>query len=176
MTDPRYQDVQSADIPEVTDDDGTKVRIICGDFWGARGPIDGVAAEPQYLDVWVQPATTKRLPVDRSRNSFAYVFAGDGRFRNASEPRVVETEAVNADGSASSEAVENRSLVVFDRGDEVVVEAGESGIRFLLVSGQPLKEPIAWQGPIVMNTQAELRQAFAEYQAGTFLKHQGEQP
>ena len=156
MTQPRYQDISAADIPEVTDDDGTKARVICGDFWGVRGPVDGIAAEPQYLDVWVPPLTRKSLPVETTRHAFAYVFSGSGRFGNASEPRTVG----------------DRSLVVFDRGDEVTVEAGESGIRLLLVSGTPLREPIAWYGPIVMNTQAELRQAFAEFEAGTFLKHE----
>jgi hypothetical protein len=169
MTAPRYQDVNSVDIPEVTDDDGTRVRVICGELWGTRGPVDGVAADPQYLDVSVPPATVKRLPVETTRHAFAYVIAGAGRFRNASEPRRVTTESVAGPGDA--QAVENRSLVVFDRGDEVVIEAGEAGVRFLLVSGKPLNEPIAWRGPIVMNTEAELRRAFAEYADGTFLHH-----
>ncbi|MEJ2189941.1 MAG: pirin family protein [Acidobacteriota bacterium] len=170
MTAPRYQDVKSVDIPEVTDDDGTRVRVICGELWGTRGPVDGVAADPQYLDVWVPPATIKTLPVETSRHAFAYVIAGDGRFRNASEPRPVATEGVG--GSVNAQAVANRSLVVFDRGDEVIVESGEEGLRFLLVSGKPLSEPVAWRGPIVMNTEAELRQAYAEYAEGTFLKHE----
>lgn len=169
MTAPRYQDVKSVDIPEVTDDDGTRVRVICGELWGTRGPVDGVAADPQYLDVSVPPATVKSLPVETTRHAFAYVIAGAGRFRNASEPRPVTTERVAGPGDA--QAVENRSLVVFDRGDEVVIEAGEEGVRFLLVSGKPLNEPIAWRGPIVMNTEAELRRAFAEYADGTFLQH-----
>jgi redox-sensitive bicupin YhaK (pirin superfamily) len=171
MTQPRYQDVSSADIPEVTDDDGTRVRIICGDFWGASGPVDGIAAEPRYLDVWIPPLTRKSLPVETTRHAFSYVFDGSGTFCNASEPLEVPTEGVGPADISVPEAVENRSLVVFDRGDEITVEAGEMGIRFLLVSGKPLEEPIAWYGPIVMNTQAELRQAFAEFDAGTFLKH-----
>jgi redox-sensitive bicupin YhaK (pirin superfamily) len=171
MTRPRYQDVHAADIPEVTDDDATRVRVICGDLWGTSGPVDGIAAEPQYLDVWVPPLTRKSLPVETTRNAFAYVFAGSGEFCNASEPLAVPTEGVGVADTSVSEKVENRSLVVFDRGDEVTVEAGDMGIRFLLVSGKPLEEPIAWYGPIVMNTQAELRQAFAEFEAGTFLKH-----
>jgi redox-sensitive bicupin YhaK (pirin superfamily) len=171
MTQPRYQEVSSADIPDVTDDDGTRVRIICGDFWGASGPVDGIAAEPRYLDVWIPPLTRKSLPVETTRHAFAYVFAGSGRFCNASEPLEVPTEGVGWADTSVPAAVENRSLVVFDRGDEVTVEAGEMGVRFLLVSGKPLNEPIAWYGPIVMNTQAELRQAFAEFEAGTFLKH-----
>jgi hypothetical protein len=171
MTAPRYQEVASADIPEVTDDDGTKVRVICGGFWGARGPVDGIAADPQYLDVFVPPRLRKTLPVERTRHAFAYVFAGSGRFCNASEPLAVPTVASSWSATSVPERVGDRSLVVFDSGDELTVEAGESGIRFLLVSGQPLHEPIAWYGPIVMNTQEQLRQAFAEYQAGTFLKH-----
>ena len=171
MTPPRYQEVESADIPEVVDDDGTKIRVICGNVWGATGPIDGIAADPQYIDVAVPPGKRKSLPVETTRHAFAYVFAGSGRFCNASGPLAVPTEGVGSADTSLSEEADNRSLVVFDRGDEVTVQAGEQGIRFLLVSGKPLEEPVAWYGPIVMNTQEELRQAFAEYQAGTFLEH-----
>ncbi len=171
MTAPRYQDVQSADIPEITDDDETRVRVICGSFWGATGPVDGIAADPQYLDVRVPPLTRKSLPVKTTRNAFAYVFDGSGTFCNASEPRPVNTEKIGQASTGASDAVANKTLVVFDHGDEIVVDSGEMGIRFLLVSGQPIAEPIAWQGPIVMNSQAELQQAFAEYRNGTFLKH-----
>jgi len=170
MTAPRYQDVKSADIPEVTDDDGTKARIICGTFWGATGPVDGIAAEPSYIDVWVPPGKKKSLPVATSRHAFAYVFAGSGKFSNASPPRDIRTE--DPDGTivpVRSEEAGNRSLIVFDSGDEVTVQASEEGIRFLLVSGKPLQEPVAWYGPIVMNTQAELDQAMRELRAGTFL-------
>jgi len=171
MTPPRYQDIQSADIPEVTDDDGTKIRVICGTVWGASGPVDGIAADPQYIDVWVAPGKKKSIPIETTRHAFAYVFAGSGRFCNASGPLAVPTEGVGWADTSLSEEADNRSLVLFDRGDEVVVQAGETGIRFLLVSGKPLEEPVAWYGPIVMNTQEELRQAFSEFQAGTFLKH-----
>jgi redox-sensitive bicupin YhaK (pirin superfamily) len=202
MTPPRYQDVQAAVIPEITDDDGTRARVICGSFWGVTGPVDGIAAEPSYLDIWVPPGRRRTLPVETSRHAFAYVFEGSGTFANAAAPRPVRTDAVNgtepggagaagdpaggaggaahadgvdasgAAGAAGSDntAVENRTLVVFDRGDEVTVQAGELGLRFLLVSGKPLQEPVAWYGPIVMNTQAELRQAFDELESGTFLK------
>lgn len=172
MTAPRYQDVQSKDIPEVVDDDGTKVRVICGTVWGATGPVDGIAAEPQYIDVSVPPGKSKSLPVETTRHAFAYVFEGSGRFCNASAPLDVPTEGVGWSDTSLSEEADNRSLVLFDRGDEVSVQAGEEGIRFLLVSGKPLEEPVAWYGPIVMNTQEELRQAFAEFKAGTFLKHE----
>lgn len=164
MTAPRYQEVTAAEIPSVTDDDGTQVRVVCGEFWGRKGPVEGVAAEPVYLDVTVPAGRRKSLPVETTRHAFAYVFDGAGRFDHASEPRAVRSE------SGPPPAAENRTLVLFDRGDEVVVEAGEEGVRFLLVSGRPIQEPVAWHGPIVMNTQEELRQAFAELQAGTFLR------
>ena len=171
MTPPRYQDIQAVDIPEVTEDDGTAVRVICGNIWGVRGPVDGIAANPHYIDVSVPSGVSRSLPVETSRHAFAYVFDGAGTFSNASGPLSVPTESVGrADASVSGQA-DNRSLVLFDRGDEVVVQAGESGIRFLLVSGKPLREPVAWHGPIVMNTQEELRKAFEEYREGTFLKH-----
>jgi quercetin 2,3-dioxygenase len=169
MTAPRYQGVTASEIPTLTDDDGTEVRVICGSFRGARGPVDGVAAEPIYLDVSVPAGTRKALPVEAARNAFAYVFAGSGSFCDASEPLAVPTEPVGwHDTEPPSEAV-NRTLVRFGGGDEVVVDAGHEGIRFLLVSGKPLREPVAWYGPIVMNTQEELRRAFAQLQAGTFL-------
>ncbi len=170
MTDPRYQDISGRDIPEVTDDDGTRVRVVCGSFWGKTGPVEGVAADPRYLDLWVPPRLRKTLPVDSSRHAFAYVFEGTGTFRDASQPRSVRTEWVG-DASGTPEFVGNRSLVLFDSGDEITVQAGEAGIRFLLVSGRPIGEPVAWQGPIVMNTEAELRRAYAELHDGTFIKH-----
>jgi len=170
MTAPHYQEVKAPEIPNVTDDDGTQARIVCGTFWGKKGPVDGIAADPIYLDVTVPPGKRKRLPVDTSRHAFAYVFAGSGKFCNASGPLAVPTEAVGwLDTSPPAEA-NDRSLVLFDSGDEVVVQAGEQGIRFLLVSGKPLKEPVAWYGPIVMNTQEQLRHAFEELNEGTFLK------
>ena len=167
MTAPRYQDIAAGDIPEVTDDDGTRARVICGEFWGRTGPVEGVAADPRYLDLAVPPGRMKRLAVETGRHAFAYVFAGDGTFRGGSELREVATEAV---GDAPSTPVANRSLVLFDNGDEVVVQAGEQGIRFLLVSGMPLTEPVAWRGPIVMNTAGELAQAFHELRNGTFIR------
>jgi redox-sensitive bicupin YhaK (pirin superfamily) len=171
MTPPRYQDIRAADIPEVTEDDGTKVRVICGSGWGVTGPVDGVAADPSYIDVSVPPGKMKRLSVETTRSAFAYVFQGSGKFQNASGPQALPTERVGEGNGVSLEKADNRSLILFDRGDEVVVQAGEMGIRFLLVSGRPLKEPVAWRGPIVMNTREELQQAFAEFHDGTFLKH-----
>jgi quercetin 2,3-dioxygenase len=174
MTPPRYQDVKAAEIPVLQEDDGSAIRIVSGDYRGKRGPVDQIAAEPIYLDVSVPPRKRKILPVETTRHAFAYVFAGGGRFCNASGPLDVPTESAGwwTDKAPPIEAG-NRSLVVFDRGDEVAVEAGDEGIRFLLVSGKPLGEPVAWYGPIVMNTQEELRQAFAELRDGTFLKVKG---
>src|SRR6267143_4208965 len=158
MTAPRYQEVKALDIPEIKDDDGTHVRVVCGNFWGKSGPVDGIAADTIYLDVSVPPGLRKTLPVGITRHAFAYVFAGDGKFCNASEPLAVPTEPVGwADTKPPAEA-DNRSLVLFDSGDELMVQAGDEGIQFLLVSGKPLEEPVAWYGPIVMNTQEQLRQ------------------
>ena len=172
MTAPRYQDIRSGDIPEVTDDDGTKVRVVVGDFWGRRGPVEGIAAAPRYIDVTVPAGKRKVLPVEVDRHAFAYVFAGSGKFRDASRPFGVLTEREARDGSEVHvrETAGNRSLVMFDSGDEVVVQAGDEGVRFLLVSGKPLKEPVAWYGPIVMNTNVELQEAIRELNAGTFIK------
>ena len=169
MTAPRYQEVASGDIPEVRDDDGTHVRVVCGEFWGKTGPVAEVAIDPVYLDVTVPPGRRKSLPVETTRHAFAYVFSGDAKFSNASDPLAVPTESVGWSDTAPPARAENRSLVLFDDGDEVVVQAGEDGVRFLLVSGKPLGEPVAWYGPIVMNTQEQLRDAFTELQEGTFL-------
>lgn len=173
MTAPRYQDVSAGDIPEVVDDDGTRVRIVCGTFWGKSGPVDGVAADPRYLDVFVPPGVRKRLPVETSNHGFAYIFDGSGRFRDASDPQDVKTEPVGEIGASEPADIGNRSLVLFDGGEEVVVQAGDQGVRFLLVSGKPIEEPVAWYGPIVMNTREQLQQAYAELRQGTFIKERG---
>lgn len=171
MTAPRYQDIQGSDIPEIIDDDGTRVKIITGSFWGQTGPVDGIAAQPMYLDVTVPANTKKTLPVDTYAHAFAYIFAGSGSFRDASKPVGVKVEKeFQGEELNIRDLSGNRTLVKFDTGDEVTVQAGPEGIRFLLVSGRPLKEPVAWHGPIVMNTQAELMQAVRELQNGTFIK------
>ncbi|MCW5698087.1 MAG: pirin family protein [Bauldia sp.] len=172
MTAPRYQDIPGAEIPEVVDDDGTVVRVVSGDFWGKKGPVEGIAAQPRYLDVSVPPNRRKVLPVEVASHAFAYVFAGSGSFRDASQPfgALVEKGLPDGEEIFIRDQTGDRSLVLFDSGDDVVVQAGPEGIRFLLVSGRPIREPVAWYGPIVMNSQAELRQAFAELQNGTFIK------
>jgi quercetin 2,3-dioxygenase len=171
MTDPRYQDIPAAAIPEVVEDDGTRIRVVSGAFGGQRGPVDGIAADPSYLDISVAPEHRKRIKVDVTRNAFAYVFAGSGSFRDASGPRPVLTESGAEPNAAPVYSIGDHSLVLFDRGDEIVVHAGPDGIRFLLVSGRPIEEPVAWYGPIVMNTEDELRRAMTELRDGSFIKH-----
>lgn len=171
MTAPRYQDVKSADIPEVTEDDGTKARIICGEFWGRRGPVEGVAADPRYVDISVPPNLSRRFRVEVDRHAFAYIFAGSGDFAYASKPvGVLVEKEIAGEELHLRDMSGDRTLVVFDRGDEISVKAGPEGVRFLLVSGKPLKEPVAWHGPIVMNTRAEIMQAVTELQNGTFIR------
>jgi redox-sensitive bicupin YhaK (pirin superfamily) len=172
MTEPRYQEVKAAAIPLVAEDDGTRVRVVCGSYRGTKGRVEGVAAAPVYLDVSVAAGKRKSLPVETERNAVAYVFAGQGKFCNASAPLAVPTEGSGWSDALPPAQANDRTLVLFGRGDEITVQAGEEGVRFLLVSGKPLEEPVAWYGPIVMNTQAELQQAFTELQQGTFLKEQ----
>lgn len=171
MTAPRYQDIRGSDIPTVTEDDGTSAKIIIGEFWGTRGPVDGIAADPLYLDISVPPNTRRVLKVDTYANTFAYVFAGAASFRDASAPVGVRVEKEVAGREVNLRDMSgNRTLVRFGTGDEIVVQSGEEGVRFLLVSGQPIEEPVAWHGPIVMNTREELMQAVRELNNGTFIK------
>ncbi len=171
MTAPRYQDIEAKDIPEIIDDDGTRVRIVVGTFWGKTGPVDGVAAEPMYIDVSLPPNTRKTLPVDAYAHAFAYIFAGSGTFRDASDPIGVRVEKEYAGEELHVRDLSgNRTLVNFDTGDSVTVQSGPDGMRFLLVSGRPLREPVAWHGPIVMNTREELVQAIRELKDGTFIQ------
>ena len=171
MTAPRYQDVAARDIPEVIDDDGTMVRVIVGDFWGRRGPVDGIAAEPQYLDISVPAGVRKTFHIDTYRRAFAYVFQGAGAFADASSPTgvLLEKEVGGAEVNIRDMSGD-RTLVRFGTGDEVTVQAGAEGIRFLLISGAPIAEPVAWHGPIVMNTQDELRQAVRDLRNNTFIR------
>ena len=171
MTAPRYQDIAGNDVPEIIDDDGTRVKIITGNFWGKAGPVDGIAADPLYLDVSIPPNTRKTLPVDTRANAFAYVFAGAGRFVDASDPVGVRVEKEVAGQEVNiRDMTGNRTLVRFGNGDDVTVQAGPDGMRFLLIAGRPIQEPVAWHGPIVMNTQAELHQAIKDLQNGTFIQ------
>ena len=171
MTDPRYQDIAGNDVPQIIDDDGTVVKIITGNFWGKAGPVDGIAADPLFLDVSIPPNGRKTLPVDTRANAFAYVFAGQGSFVDASTPVGVRVEKEVAGQELNiRDMTGNRTLVRFGNGDDVTVQAGPDGVRFLLIAGRPLQEPVAWHGPIVMNTRAELQQAMRDLQNGNFIK------
>ncbi|WP_298297053.1 pirin family protein [uncultured Litoreibacter sp.] len=171
MTAPRYQDVEGGEIPEIIDDDGTKVRVVIGEFWGKKGPVDGIAADPQFLDITVPAGVRKTFKVDTYRRAFAYVFEGAGNFRDASQPAGILLEKeVRGEEVNIRDLSGDRTLIQFGTGDEVTVQAGEQGVRFLLISGAPIEEPVAWHGPIVMNTQEELRQAMADLRNDTFIK------
>ncbi|WP_138424058.1 pirin family protein [Maritimibacter alexandrii] len=171
MTDPRYQDIASKEIPEVTDDDGTVVRVVAGEFWGKRGPVDGIAADPQYLDVTIPAGVKKTFKIDTYRRAFAYVFQGAAAFVDASKPSgvLLEKEVFGQEVNIRDMSG-NRTVVRFGSGDEVTVQAGEEGVRFLLISGAPISEPVAWHGPIVMNTREELMQAMQDLRNGTFIR------
>ena len=170
MTAPRYQDIGAKDIPFVQEDDGTTVRMLCGEFWGKRGPVEGIAADPQYLDFYIPPKLTRSIPVAVDRHAFAYVYGGSGWFHSASAPRGVLLEDLQTDRLVRAAPAADRHVVVFDRGDEIRVTAGDQGLRFLLASGCPLGEPIAWHGPIVMNTQEQIDTALRQLEDNTFLR------
>ncbi|MFW9850709.1 MAG: pirin family protein [Candidatus Thorarchaeota archaeon] len=152
MMHPRYRDVKSEDIPEVISKTGTKVRIICGEYDNTKGPVQDIVTDPEYFDITIGANDSFTHSVKKEYTAFAYVFEGNGIF------------------DPEHEVVHEGTLVLFDEGTEINIEAGSSGVRFLLISGKPLNEPIAWRGPIVMNTDEELRVAFDEYRSGSFLK------
>ncbi len=173
MTTPRYQDVQSKDISEIIDDDGTKVKVITGKFWGRKGPVDGIAADPLYLDISVPAGRRKSFKVDTYRNTFAYIFEGEGKFADASVPKgiLLEKEVLGQELNIRDMSG-NRTLVKFGTGNEIVIQAGPQGIRFLLIAGTPIQEPIAWHGPIVMNSQEEIQTAINDLRNNMFIKPQ----
>lgn len=171
MCSPRYQDIAGTDVPELLDDDGSVIRVVVGDWRGKVGPIDGIAAEPQYLDISMPANTRKTIPIDAYRNAFAYVFSGSASFKNASAPIGVQLEKeINGEEIYMRDRSGNRTLVLFDTGDEITVETRDESVRFLLISGKALSEPVAWHGPIVMNTQSEIQQALRELNDGSFIK------
>jgi len=154
MSDPRYQGVESAEIPEV-DLHGARIRVIAGTAGGVTGPVNDVTVEPEYLDVTLKPEATFMHPMPSGHTVFAYLFDGEARFGAAGEPV----------------AAGHGTVVLFGDGDRLTVTAGDAGARFLLISGKPLREPIAWRGPVVMNTREELNTAWRELDEGTFVKH-----
>ncbi len=171
MMDPRYRDVKDSQIPEAQLENGVTAKVICGEVDGVRGPVRDVIVDPQYLDVSVPPGSRFTHGVKKGYTVFAYVIEGKGYFEPERDPYRYEIEGKNYFDFARDCLIEPESLVAFADGDEVAVSAGEEGVRFLFVLGKPIGEPVAWYGPIVMNTKDELRVAFDEYQRGTFLKH-----
>jgi redox-sensitive bicupin YhaK (pirin superfamily) len=151
MMHPRYQEIKDSDIPEIQTESGVKIRIICGKIDGTCGPVSEIVTDPEYMDITVPPGKQFTHSVKRGHTVFAYVFEGNGYF--------------------DEKLIESGYLVLFEDGDQVTVKAEETQLRFLLVSGMPIGEPIAWYGPIVMNNREELELAFQEYRDGTFIKH-----
>ncbi|MFH1060775.1 MAG: pirin family protein [Pseudomonadota bacterium] len=173
MIDPRYRDVTAATIPEAALPGGARAKIVCGAAGGVQGPVKDIVIDPEYLDITLPAGAELVHPVAAGRNAFAYVLGGRGVFCQERDAFAYEAEGAGWWDTAREPVLGAETLVHFGDGDQVVVAAEAEPLRFLLISGAPLGEPVAWYGPIVMNTQAELRQAFAEYQAGAFLRSQG---
>ena len=171
MMEPRYRGIAGAEIPEVLLKGGVRVKVICGEVGGVKGPVKGVVVDPECLDVTVPPDTTFTHPIPRGRKTFAYVVDGEGYFdpeRSAYKHEMVGYNYFDMNRQCACGA---EHVILYEDGEQVAVMARESPLRFLLVSGKPIGEPVAWYGPIVMNTQEELRVAFEEYEKGTFIKH-----
>lgn len=168
MMPPRYQEVKAADMPEVTLEDGVRIRVICGEINGIKGPVRDIIIDPEYLDISIPAGKVYSHPTKKGYTVFAYIILGNGTTGTGEEGKRGPGEEEKS--GKGENFVENRMLVLYDDGDQVSFKTGEDGVRFLLISGKPLNEPIAWGGPIVMNTQEELETAFEEYQDGTFIK------
>ncbi|HTY45771.1 MAG TPA: pirin family protein [Patescibacteria group bacterium] len=173
MLDPRYRDVKKDTIPEVKRKDGTVIKIICGKADGVQGPVRDIVIDPEYLDIAIPAKTTFTHTVRPGQTVFAYVFEGEGYFDKGKDSFAYEVEGANYFDFKRECVIAAESLVLYGDGDELCVTTTDKSVRFLLISGKPLKEPIAWYGPIVMNTQEELRVAFEEYNNGTFVKKRG---
>ena len=171
MTSPRYQDISSQEIKEINDDDGSKIRIIVGNYRGYKGPVTDIFIDPQFLDIFVPPNTLKTIPVSVDKNALAYIFEGSAKFDYASSPRGINIEkSINGNEIKMQDLSGNKTLINFDKGDNIKLMSGENGIRFLLISGKPIQEPVAWHGPIVMNNFDEINLAMKELNDGTFIK------
>ena len=171
MMEPRYRDVKSDRIPEVALDGGVRVKIICGSLGGRSGPVSDIVTDPTYLDITVPAGTEFVHPVKAGHTVFAYVIGGRGYFSRGKEPFADGVEGANNPDMQRDAFVGEETLVLFEPGNQVLVTTQKDPVRFLLVAGQPIGEPVAWQGPIVMNTQEELRVAFEDYRNGTFIRH-----
>lgn len=171
MMDPRYRDVKSGQVPQVLLENGARVRAICGQVVDRKGPVRDIITDPEYLDVTVPPGSEFIHPTKRGHTVFAYVIDGKGCFCNEKKPFSYEIEGTNYFDMQANPFISDRSLVLFGDGDQVMVSTESDAVRFLLISGRPIGEPVAWYGPIVMNTQDELRIAFEEYNNGKFIKH-----
>jgi len=171
MTSPNYQDIKGSDIKVIHEDDGTIIKIVIGDYKGYKGLINGIASNPQYFDIYVPPNKRKVFPVATYDNCFAYIFEGEAKFDYSSTPVGVKVEkSFNNQDYTIRDMSGNKTLITFDTGDEIKLLSGDRGVRFLLVSGNPIKEPVAWHGPIVMNTDEEIKLAMTELNNGTFIK------
>jgi redox-sensitive bicupin YhaK (pirin superfamily) len=170
MMDPRYRGLTEEQIPEVSLPGGARVKIICGEIEGTKGPVRDIVTGPEYLDVRLPAGGELVHSIRAGRTAFAYVIDGEGFFCGEKDPFTYQAEGANYFDMQRTPAIGNHSLVIFEDGERVVVTSQGQGVRFLLVSGKPIGEPVAWYGPIVMNTQEELRIAFDEYRKGTFIK------
>ncbi|MEL4304558.1 pirin family protein [Methanococcoides sp. LMO-2] len=170
MMDPRYQEVKSHQIPEVVMDNDVRIKVICGEVNRTKSPVKDIVTDPEYLDVTIPPETSYTHPTKSGYTVFAYVLEGEGSFGKDQDPYSFEVEGAKYFDLNESSTIGPENLVMFDDGDEIVAKAGNKGLRFLLISGNPINEPVAWYGPIVMNTQEELKVAFEEYRNGTFIK------
>lgn len=170
MMDPRYQEINCADIPTLTLEDDVLVKVICGEFAGVRGPAENIVINPQYLDITVPAKTRFVISTNQGYTVIAYVMEGKGAFCEEPDPFAYQREGSNYFDMQVGRWLENRSLILFDDGEQIQVTTQDVPVRFLLISGRPINEPIAWYGPIVMNTEKELRQAFNDLQNGTFIK------
>jgi redox-sensitive bicupin YhaK (pirin superfamily) len=171
MMEPRYRDVKRDHIPEVKLENGVRIKVICGEVNGVHGPVQDIVTDPEYLDVTIPATMVFTFPVQKGYTAFAYVIEGGGYFEPERDPYAYEMEGRNYFDFERECLMEPENLIIYEDGEEVAISTGDEGVRFLLISGKPIDEPIAWYGPIVMNTQEELRIAFDEYQRGTFLKH-----
>jgi redox-sensitive bicupin YhaK (pirin superfamily) len=171
MMDPRYREIKSGRIPEVALENGAIARVICGNFNGVQGPVKDIVTDPEYLDVAVPARTTFTRPVKRGHTVFAYVVEGNGLFDPERDPFAREAVGRNWYDMERKCLCGAETLVLYGEGDEVAITTEDGPVRFLLVSGKPIGEPVAWYGPIVMNTREELRIAFQEYAEGTFIRH-----